>query len=101
MAYEFIIKRDTDAKLELIEAYTRLFTGKGVLSDAQKVYVDLMSFTGYFNVSKEGEDLSRFEGKRSVGGRIFSFVNMADYERDALYQASRQSSIVDQIVNEI
>ena len=101
MNYNLILHRDPSARAELADAYTRLFNGTGGLTDAQVVLSDLMAVSGYFNICPEGESLERHEGKRSVGGRIFSMITMADYEREALYQAARRSSIIDQIGGEI
>lgn len=97
MNYQFIIARDPAARLDLAEAYTRLFTGHGSVEDAQVVLTDLMSFSGFFSVCPENEDVNRHEGKRTVGGRVFSMVNMPDAERDALFRAARQSSLADQL----
>lgn len=101
MDYESIIKRDPEAKSELVEAYTRVFTGHGTPKDAQQVFSDLMSFSGYFNVSPEGSNLPRSEGARSVGGRIFSLVKMSEFERDLLYQAARRGTLIDQQLGEL
>lgn len=101
MDYESVIKRGPEARLELVEAYTRVFTGTGNPADAQKVFTDLMLVSGYFNVSPEGNNLPRAEGARSVGGRLFSFVKMSDFERDLLYQAARRGALIDQQLGEL
>lgn len=102
MDYESILKRGPEARLELVEAYTRVFTGNGATpADAQKVFTDLMSVSGYFNICPDGEPILRHEGKRSVGGRIFSLVNMSEFERDLLYQAARRSTLIDQELGEL
>jgi len=101
MDWESIIKRDTEAKIDLIEAYTRLFNGKGTPEDAQIVLTDLMSFSGYFNVTASHQNRDFHEGSRSVGARIFTMANMQPWERDALYGAARRSSIIDQVDGEI
>lgn len=101
MDYESIIKRGPEAKSELVEAYTRIFSGKGTPKDAQQVFCDIMSFSGYFNVSPEGSNLPRAEGARSVGGRIFSLVKMSEFERDLLYQAARRDALINQQAGEL
>lgn len=101
MNYQAVIRRDPNARLELAEAYTRLFSARGSKEDAEAVLTDLMSFSGYFNVCPLGESVETHEGKRSVGGRIFSMVNMPDFERDALYQAARRDSMINQIEGDI
>lgn len=101
MNYNAVIKRDPEARLELAEAYTRLFTGHGSLEDAQAVFTDLMAFSGFFNVCPEGSNVNWHEGKRAVGGRLFSMVELPDFERSALFRAARQSSMIDQTEGEI
>ena len=101
MNYHLVIKRDPEARLDLAEAYTRLFAGAGGPADAQAVLVDLMAFSGYFNVCTDIQNILYHEGKRMVGGRIFSMANLPDSERDALYRAARQSSLIDQTEGEI
>lgn len=101
MNYVSVIKRDPEARLELAEAYTRLFTGYGSLQDAQIVFTDIMAFSGYFNVCPQDVNVHWHEGKRAVGGRLFSMANLPDAERDALYRAARQSSMIDQTEGEI
>lgn len=93
--YEVILKRDPEARLELVEAYTRLFTGHGGAKDAQIVFADIIAFSDYFNVCVDGS-LERHEGRRMVGGRIFSMVNLPEGERTALFQAARESALADQ-----
>lgn len=101
MDWESIIKRGPEAKLELVEAFTRLFNGAGNKKDAQIVLAELLSWSGYFNVCPEGGNLPRHEGQRSVGGRLFSLINMSDFERDLLYQASRRQALINQEMGEL
>lgn len=86
-------------RLELSEAYTRVFrTGGASDVDRERVLNDIMTFSGYFAVTMtvNKEDLAINEGKRSVGGLIFSMTFMPDEERDALYQATRQTKLEEQ-----
>jgi hypothetical protein len=101
MNYHSIIRRDPNARLELVEAYTRLFSGVGNKQDAETVFTDIMSFSGYFNICSEHVSLERHEGCRMVGGRIWSMVNLPDTERDALYAAARKDSMINQLEGDI
>ncbi len=99
--WKTITERSPDAKLELIDAYTRLFNGEGKKEDAEIVLGDILHWSRYFNITPEGSDLARAEGRREVAGRIFSLVNLADWERTAIYNAARQNAIIDQTKGEL
>jgi hypothetical protein len=97
MNWRWMLSVTPDDRLELSEAYTRVFrTGGSSDVDRERVLNDIMTFSGYFAVTVNKEDLAINEGKRSVGGLIFSMTFMPDEERDALYQATRQSKLEEQ-----
>ena len=99
--WNLILERTPDAKLQLSEAYTRLFNGAGSKLDAEVVLTDIMAFSGYFASMPTNGDFVYSAGARSVGGRIFTMANLADWERTALHNAARQSLINDQNFGEI
>ena len=86
-----------ETRLALADAYTRVFrTGGASQEDRDAVLNDIMTFSGYFDVNLEPNFMAINEGKRSVGGLIFSMTFMPDAEREALYQASRQTRLEEQ-----
>lgn len=97
MKWERLLPITPEDRLELANAYTRVFrTGSATQLDRERVYNDIMAFSGFFSVSAEGENLERAEGRRQVGGLIFSMTFMSDEERDALYQATRHTKLEEQ-----
>jgi hypothetical protein len=94
MNWRYLVGTTPDERLALSEAYTRVFrTGGATDVDREVVLNDILVFAGYFAITTNREDLAFNEGKRSVAGLIFSMMNMPDAEREALYQASRQSNL--------
>lgn len=86
-----------EARLALSEAYTRVFhLGGASKEDMEIVLNDIMAFSGYFGVTPNGMDLPMAEGRRQVGGLIFSMTFMSDEEREALYQATRHTKLEEQ-----
>lgn len=86
-----------DDRLALSEAYTRVFhTGGASKEDREVVLNDIMSFSGYFGITTNAQDLFMAEGRRQVGGLIFSMTFMSDEEREALYQATRHTKLEEQ-----
>jgi hypothetical protein len=91
-------RRQPDVRLELAQAYYEVFRGRPSEAQRDAVLVDLASFSDYYTVSSIGstiEHLAYKEGKRSVYGRIASFLNMTYEERYKLEQAARHEALVD------
>lgn len=85
-------------RLALADAYTRVFMSGGASKvDREVVLNDIMAFSGYFGITTDGSDLLMAEGRRQVGGLIFSMTFMSDEERDALYQATRHTKLEEQL----
>lgn len=97
MDWHILLGVTPEARLGLSEAYSRVFrTGGATDIDRQIVLNDIMTFSGYFAVTTNREDRDFNEGKRAVGGLIFSMTFMPEAEREALYQAARLTSLEEQ-----
>ena len=97
MVWNYIIGSTPEGRLELASSYTRVFKGgNATKEDMEAVLVDIVSFSGLFSVKPEGANLERHEGARSVGGLVFSMVNLPQSERDKLYEATREKQLEEQ-----
>ena len=87
------------ANLRLVQAYRRLFSGKGDDADAKIVLADLATYSGFYRVfPSEVEDSTlRFtEGRRSVYGRVLRFLRLSEGELEDLEEAARQEALAAQ-----
>lgn len=75
-----------------VEAYVRLFTGKGTPADADVVLVDLAKESRFFMVTGDEMDNNSVrmqEGMRALFLRIYNTLNMDHSERDQLATLAR------------
>lgn len=99
-----IKSRGPVAKLELTDAYSRVFGGGASQEDCEAVLADLAQFSGFYSVVPHGSNadmLFRCEGARSVFGRIQEHLNMTENERSALQRAAREQALLNQQLGEI
>ena len=90
-------RRGPQAVQKLAGAYQSLFDGRGSLSDAHLVSVDLAEYTGWLQVANSnatGEQRAYCDGQRSVYARIFRFLRMTEQEIKELEEAARREAIV-------
>ena len=98
-------RRTPTAKLDLANAYVRVFTTNSASKDDRDVVLtDLADFCGYYKVQGPGADPDTRafnEGMRAAFGRIMSHLRMTPDERNALEQASRHEAFVSQVEGEL
>ncbi len=90
-------RRGNRAMLELTTAYQAVFSGAATRADAEKVLVDLASYSGFFMVCERGTPgdlLIEQEGMRRVFGRIHNFLNITGDEARRLHDAARDEALV-------
>ncbi len=96
------LRRRLQARLNLSNAYRRLFSGHGSKADAEIVLSDLANVTGFYRVTEPGAGtLDYQEGKRAVYGRVFRFLRMSADERAGLEEAARAEALSDAREGEI
>lgn len=90
-------RRGNRAMLELTEAYQAVFSANATRAQAEKVLVNLASYSGFFMVSERGTSgdlLREQEGMRMVYGHIHNFLNLTGDEMRRLHEAARMEAMV-------
>ena len=85
------------AKLELAEAYQRVFRGSPTSDDQSMVLADLANYSGFYKVlaGASASDLSEEAGRRQVYGRIHEHLRMSSLEMEDLEVAARMEALAD------
>lgn len=95
MGWKGINGLTAEGRLDLSAAYERVFVkGNASKEDKENVLIDIIQFSGYLNVSTKNETNYAYrEGARSVGGLVFSMINLPEKEINSLYQVIREKTM--------